>query len=110
MKAIPLIFITYFLLTGHSPSLPENLKRNEVRRIYTSELGVREKTGHNDGPRVEQYLRAAGLKKGAPWCAAFVCWVFDRAGIANPHSGWAPDLFPKSKQIWQRSGSLQTGG
>jgi hypothetical protein len=88
----------------------ENLKRNEVQRLYTAELGIKEKTGHNDGPRVEEYLRQVGLKKGDPWCAAFVCWVFDRACVANPHTGWSPRLFPKEKVIWQRKAVVQTGG
>ena len=30
--------------------------------------------GSNAGPRVEGYLKVVGLKRGAPWCAAFVAW------------------------------------
>jgi hypothetical protein len=63
---------------------------------------VREQSGRNDGQRVETYLRYVGLRKGDPWCAAFVCWCFGNAGIANPESGWSPDLFPKAKVVWQR--------
>ena len=79
-----------------------DFKRNQVQQIYTAELGVRETTGKNDGQRVEQYLRYVGLKKGDPWCAAFVCWVFDQAEVANPRTGWSPGLFPKDKVIWNR--------
>lgn len=81
--------------------------RNQVQRIYTTELGVKEKTGRNDGRRVEEYLRQVGLKRGDPWCAAFICWVFDQAGVKNPHTGWSPGLFPKEKVIWQRKIGFQ---
>lgn len=84
-------------------------KRAMVLRIYIRELGVREKSGRNDGKRVEEYLKAVGLRKGEPWCAAFICWVFDQAGITNPHTGWAASLFPKDKVIWRRSRMLKSG-
>ena len=86
-------------------------KQELVQSIYTAELGVRERTGNNDGAQVEDYLRYVELRKGNPWCAAFVCWVFGKAGIANPRSGWSPNLFPAKNIIWQRSQSaaLRTG-
>src|SRR6476661_4335715 len=51
-----------------------------IQEIYTSQIGVREKKV-NSGPEVEKYLAYVGLKKGNPWCAAFVCWVFGEAGV-----------------------------
>ena len=111
MKTTISILIIYSLICGSASSRsgehklllsPENNKRALIQRIYTAELGVKEKTGKNDGPRVEQYLRQVGLKRGDPWCAAFVCWVFDQAGVANPRTGWSPGLFPKGKLIWER--------
>jgi hypothetical protein len=76
-------------------TVQENAKtqdlRKQVRDIYTSQIGIREK-GSNSGPAVEQYLRYVNLPKGNPWCAAFVCWVFGQAGIENPRSGWSPDF------------------
>jgi hypothetical protein len=38
------------------------------------------------------------LKKGNPWCAAFVSWVFWQAGYAKPRSGWSPDLLPAARR------------
>lgn len=67
--------------------------------IAQAELGVREATGKNDGFRVEQYLVAVGLKKGDPYCAAFVSWVFKQAGYASPRTGWSPALFPMAKLV-----------
>ena len=73
----------------------------KVQQIYTSQIGVRESPS-NAGLEVEKYLRYVNLPKGNPWCAAFVCWVFGRAGIENPRSGWSQDLFSASKLIWER--------
>lgn len=71
--------------------------RSEIVKIAAGEVGVREKTGENDGKRVESYLSIVGLHKGDPYCAAYVSWVFSRAGYERPHSGWSPDLFPASR-------------
>ncbi|SKB64206.1 CHAP domain-containing protein [Daejeonella lutea] len=77
-------------------------KRNLVREIYTSQIGVREKQP-NSGPEVEKYLRYVNLPKGNPWCAAFVCWTLGKAGVDNPRSGWSPDLFAVKRVIWPSS-------
>jgi hypothetical protein len=57
-------------------------------QIAASEIGVREEGGRNRGPRVEEYLAAAGLDPGYPWCAAFVYFVFQQAAreldLLNP--------------------------
>lgn len=73
----------------------------KVRRIYTSEIGVREKPS-NSGPQVEKYLKYVHLLRGNPWCAAFVCWVLGEAGVENPRSGWSPVLFGDRYIIWNR--------
>jgi len=93
-------------LLKRDPVIPasEGKIRDHVQRIYFAEIGVRERTGHNDGSRVEEYLRYVNLKKGDPWCAAFVCWVFGKAGIENPRTGWSPGLFTKSRVCWRRTG------
>lgn len=67
--------------------------------IAQAELWVREKTGNNDGTRVEEYLAAVGLKKSQPYCAAFVSWVFKQAGYDKPRTGWSPALFPTDKLV-----------
>jgi hypothetical protein len=56
------------------------------------EIGIMEEPrGSNRGPRVDEYLRAAGLDPAAgsfPWCAAFVFWCAEQAaqglGRGNP--------------------------
>lgn len=81
-------------------------KRNLIRQIYDSQLGVRE-SGINRGLQIEQYLKYVDLARGNPWCAAFVCWVLGKAGVENPKTGWSPGLFPSGKVIWDRGGKLK---
>jgi lysozyme family protein len=62
--------------------------------------------GSNRGPRVDQYLRSAGIDPGTgsyPWCASFIVWCFDNAarqlGLASP--------VPRTAGVhdmWQKAG------
>lgn len=56
-------------------------------RIARAELGVTEHPmGSNTGRRVRQYQAATFLNgTGWPWCAAFCCWVWERAGHKLPY-------------------------
>jgi hypothetical protein len=63
-----------------------------------NEVGIREATGHNDGVAVERYLKVVHLKKGYPWCAAFISWVYAKQGFKKPNSAWSPDLFPVARR------------
>lgn len=60
----------------------------ELINVAGGQIGVREATGHNDGPAVESYLKAVGLGKGYSWCMAFVYWCAKTAaadlGLVNP--------------------------
>ena len=51
-------------------------------KIAESQIGVREKTGKNDGAQVEKYLKTGGLGKGHAWCGAFVNWTFEESNIS----------------------------
>ena len=46
--------------------------------LMKSQLWVREKTGNNDGPEVEKFLKSVGLGKGYSWCMAFVFWAHNK--------------------------------
>ncbi|WP_245800899.1 C40 family peptidase [Sphingobacterium nematocida] len=72
-------------------------KRSLVIAIASNELGVKEATGHNDGARVEQYLRYTNLGPGYEWCAAFLSWCYGQAGLLQPRNPWSPALFPKAR-------------
>lgn len=72
----------------------ESTDRDQLINIARSQLGVREASGKNDGQQVEAYLKVTKLPKGHPWCAAFVSWVFAKAGYEKPRTAWSPVLFP----------------
>jgi hypothetical protein len=74
--------------------------RLAVAKTYYSQIGVVEATGRNDGTQVEAYLSSVGFAKGAPWCAAFVSWVFQQHNVPNAKSAWSPAWFPRSRTIW----------
>lgn len=76
-----------------------NTPRVRVQQIYTSQIGVKEATGRNDGPQVEAYLKVTGLGAGYPWCAAFVAWCFKNANISAINSAYSPAWFQKSKLV-----------
>lgn len=83
---------------------PEPDIRDKLQKVYTSQIGVKEATGNNDGHEVEAYLATTGLGKGYPWCAAFVSWVFEQEGLDRPKTPWTPALFPKVAVIWPDGG------
>lgn len=89
-------------------SISNSVAQSNIRSIYTAELGVREATGKNDGVRVEMYLKHAGVPKGSAWCAAFVKWCLDKAGIKNTITAWSPTAHNKNnivyyKQVFKKS-------
>ena len=53
---------------------------NELLAIARAELGTKESPA---GSNQVKYASWYGLN-GQPWCAMFVMWVFDRAGVALP--------------------------
>ena len=75
------------------------LPDRDLLNIARSEIGVREKTGKNDGARVEEYLHAVGLHRGDPWCAAWISWIHKQAGYPGPRTGWSPSLFPLNRLV-----------
>lgn len=73
-------------------------QRTSVLNIARSQLGIREATGKNDGAAVEAYLNYTANRKGEPWCASFISWVYGKAGFSQPKTAWSPALFPVAKQ------------
>jgi hypothetical protein len=105
------IFVALLLLVagaGHplacNISEQERFKQEKIEAVadvYTSQLGVRE-SGNNEGDEVEKYLASTDLKPGYAWCASFITWTFERAGIEAIHSAWTPDWFPHRLTIYKR--------
>ena len=54
-----------------------------VLNVARSLIGISEQGGANAGQMVETFLKFVGLKKGEPWCAAFVSWV-GHAALNDP--------------------------
>lgn len=106
MAKIKIILLHLFLIGGFTSIVGQN-NCELVSSIYRQEIGVREATGHNDGARVEMFLASANLKRGNPWCAAFLCWTFKKAKIKAVVSGYSPVWFPAGKTIYTR-GSKKT--
>jgi len=86
------IFCILFIAILFNSTYGSTLIQNQVRNTYLKELGVRE-NGFNKGDRVEEYLRAANLKAGAPWCAAFITWTFKQNNVKAVVSGYSPNWF-----------------
>ena len=86
----------------------------EAQRVLVVEqarkaIGIREATGQNDGPVVDEILASVGLEgTKAPWCAAFIVWVGDKtfSKILNPYprSGWSPNFLVKPTWDRERGG------
>ena len=79
---------------------PEEI-RACVKELFDSQVGVREE-GSNRGAYVELYLESVGLEAGLPYCAAFVSWCYQNAGVQAPISGWVPSFSRKANRIYQR--------
>lgn len=59
--------------------------------IALGELGIRETPGPRSTPRIDSYLAATRgpvppHADETPWCAAFVSWVLEQAGIHSTRS------------------------
>lgn len=101
LRYINILFIAVCLSTAVAHASADSA-RSDVAEIYRSQIGIRELTGRNDGREVEMYLRTCGLPRGNPWCAAFVTWVFQQAGVKAVVSAWSPAWFPPDKTIYTR--------
>jgi hypothetical protein len=76
--------------------LKEKLVASALKELS---LHVVEEGGANRGVKVEAYQKAAGLKPGDPWCAAFVAWnVATAKGVAKAPS-WTSG---SAITTWQR--------
>ena len=92
------------LTQGHN--LPKKAAlRTELVAVAASQVGVREKTGKNDGPEARMYLREVGLPEGYAYCAAGLTWCHNQLKIPNPQSAWSPDWF-KVNVVYRRGKPL----
>lgn len=94
-----LILSCYLILV----SVSGYAQRGCLIQKYRSQIGVME-SGYNAGEQVEEYLDAAGLPAGMPWCASFVAWVYKKCGNYSipRYPGYVPNWFPTGRVIWFR--------
>lgn len=85
--------------TAKHSFLASTLLRQQLIETAIKQIGVRETSGKNDGTMVETYLRYTGNRKGEPWCASFVSWVFAQVGLDQPRTAWSPSLFPTQRLV-----------
>ncbi len=57
-------------LSGNQQIPPSGIPHLDSAAHYYN-IGVKEKTAHNDGVYVKKFLRYVGLSEGYPWCASF---------------------------------------
>lgn len=102
------LFIGLVLCSIHFSCLADSVNtRATLKSIYTSQIGVREASGKNDGVRVSLYLASVGLSAGNSWCAAFLYWCYMKTGVKVPKSGWSPSWFPSGNIIWKQGKLLR---
>lgn len=78
-----------------------------LQTVYTAQIGVREKTGKNDGVQVEAYLKTVGLPKGYAWCAAFVKWCLLQSGITTKTNGAAASFHSSQRLVFFKNKFLR---
>lgn len=70
----------------------------------TSQIGVREATGHNDGAQIAKYRN--GLDNNAAWCASFVSWCYKGNDVFGYQAGVSGiQMAAKSKGLYSEKGS-----
>jgi uncharacterized protein (TIGR02594 family) len=63
--------------------------------IARAEMGVKEKPGSGNNPRVVEYLNSTDLDSDSagsdetPWCSAFVNWCVEKSDNEGTNSAWA---------------------
>jgi uncharacterized protein (TIGR02594 family) len=78
--------------TDSTSTAPTASKADQIVKIAIGQIGVREVDHTNTGPQVNQYLIYAGSSPGQPWCAAFVSWVYGKAGVTTVKTAGAAAL------------------
>ena len=82
------------------PSLVGSMPHRMVI-IAHGEIGVKEEGGNNQGGRIVEYQKSTWLDPAPwPWCAGFICWVFQKAldghqlpkGVERPRTAGAWDF------------------
>ncbi len=93
--AIILIIIFFFAVAYNNPGTGASddnggggtVDGNKIVQIASAEINHCESPlGSDSGPDIDYYFTDMGWTPGLPWCAAFVSWVYDKAGYSVPRT------------------------
>lgn len=101
-KTARIVFALLITTTVINLSYSQCSQQQRLVYAYTSQIGVREATGKNDGKDVEKYLKTVGLGRGYAWCAAFVKWCLIQADISNSVNGMALSAHNKNNLVFYK--------
>lgn len=75
---------------------------SDVIEVAKSQIGVSEEPkGSNWGEQVGKYLHSVNINFPAPWCAAFVVWCHNEAGVDSiPRTGGVLDMWNKAHTLY----------
>lgn len=103
-KTIAFSIRLLFLIGGISCSFQLPGLKPDIKSVYTSQIGVTEHpVGSNWGPEVKKYLAHTGTTIPAPWCAGFVRFCLDSAGIKTNISAYSPTAHNKNNLVYFRA-------
>lgn len=70
--------------------------------VAIAEIGTREVVGGEHNARIVEYHQCTTFKATAdevPWCASFVCWCLQQAGMKHTHSAAAKSYADYGTQV-----------
>jgi hypothetical protein len=111
MQVIIYVAILFAFVSDSLASPGVEASRVLVIEQARKSIGIRELSERNDGPMVDEILSSVNLEGSkAPWCAAFIVWVGDKAfgsTLLNPYprSAWSPTFLAKPTWDRQRKGT-----
>lgn len=86
----------------HPEAVDEITDKTPWMQIAIDEIGVKEYAGSKHNARIVEYHSVTSLKAKddeTAWCASFVSWCLEKAGIKSTKSAWARDYLNWGKKI-----------
>jgi hypothetical protein len=106
----PMTWAALFAQPSPVAAQPGTALQAKTLEIAAREIGIMESPlGSNRGPKVDEYLRYAGLNPATgsyAWCAAFASWCFGQASTSLSVADPAPKT-AGALDFWNRAGSMK---
>lgn len=108
-RSIVLVLCLFTSIWGYSQRPVKEIRRENMRVVVAEKIiregekyvGLKELTGDNDHPQIQQWLKQCGLNGQYPWCAAFMTGIHNASEVPNPESARVVDWF-KHNVTWKR--------